>query len=56
MPNFPKKEAEIAELFEQSRGAELEYRVIAINKAGSRKGSCGEAQQVIQLWRRCDEN
>jgi hypothetical protein len=27
---------------DQPKGAELEYRVIAINKSGSRKGSCGE--------------
>jgi len=34
MPGFPKKQAQIIALADQPKKNQLEYRVIAINKAG----------------------
>ena len=34
MPRFPKKQAQIVALVDQPEKTELEYRVIAVNKAG----------------------
>lgn len=34
MPRFPKSQAQIAALVDQPRTKELEYRIIAVNKAG----------------------
>jgi len=45
MARFPKKEAEIAELVEQPRGKELEYRIIAVNKTS--EGEPSNTEMVV---------
>ncbi len=45
MPRFPKKQAQIAALADQPEKTQLEYRVIAINKAGD--GSPSNTVMVV---------
>jgi hypothetical protein len=44
MARFPQKEADVVALVEQPRGKELEYRIIAVNKAGG-----GEPSNTVMV-------